>query len=173
MPVSINGSRGNATNFLLDNADNNDGYTNIAEPYPNPDAVQEFSIQTSYIRRAIWQRRRGCGECCDPSRNEPDPWHCVQLPAERQYERGEFLHRARCSKAKSVWCHIGGPVVIPGVYNGKDRTFFFGSYQGTQTSSCNAGPATNDSQRSHETRRLLGISWARRRWRHSRSAFAD
>ena len=30
VPVSINGSRGNATNFLLDNADNNDGYTNIA-----------------------------------------------------------------------------------------------------------------------------------------------
>src|SRR5262245_20920768 len=47
LPVSINGSRGNGTNFLLDDVDNNDGYTNISEPYPNPDAVQEFSVQSS------------------------------------------------------------------------------------------------------------------------------
>ena len=31
VPVSINGSRGNATNFLLDNADNNDGYSASSE----------------------------------------------------------------------------------------------------------------------------------------------
>ena len=34
-------------NFLLDNASNNDGYTNIAIPFPGPDAVQEVSVQTS------------------------------------------------------------------------------------------------------------------------------
>src|SRR5262249_18384074 len=27
---------------------------------------------------------------------------------------------------------IGGPVVIPGVYHGKDKTFFFFGYQGTR-----------------------------------------
>jgi outer membrane receptor for ferrienterochelin and colicin len=45
--ASINGSRGNGTNFLLDNGDHNDSYVNIALPFPNPDAVQEFSIQAS------------------------------------------------------------------------------------------------------------------------------
>src|SRR5262249_53002276 len=29
---------------------------------------------------------------------------------------------------------VGGPVIIPGVFNGKDRLFFFGSYQGIKQS---------------------------------------
>ena len=45
--VAINGSRGDATNYLLDNADNNEDQTNLARPFPNVDAVQEFSVQTS------------------------------------------------------------------------------------------------------------------------------
>ena len=28
---------------------------------------------------------------------------------------------------------LGGPIVIPHVYNGKDKTFFFGDYEGTRT----------------------------------------
>src|SRR5436309_959447 len=45
--VSINGSRGSSTNYLLDNSDHNEAQTSLARPFPNPDAVQEFSIQTS------------------------------------------------------------------------------------------------------------------------------
>ena len=56
--ASINGSRGNGTNFLLDGGDNNDSFTNVALPFPNPDAVQEFSIQTSTFDA---QHGRGVG----------------------------------------------------------------------------------------------------------------
>ena len=45
--VAINGSRGTATNYLLDNADNNENQTSLARPFPNVDAVQEFSVQAS------------------------------------------------------------------------------------------------------------------------------
>jgi len=45
--VAINGARGSATNYLLDNADNNEDQTSLARPFPNVDAVQEFSVQTS------------------------------------------------------------------------------------------------------------------------------
>src|SRR5262245_19802050 len=45
--VSINGSRGSSTNYLLDNSDHNEAQTSLARPFPNVDAVQEFSIQTS------------------------------------------------------------------------------------------------------------------------------
>ena len=44
---SINGSRGTSTNYLMDGGDNNDYFANTASYYPIPDAVQEFSIQTS------------------------------------------------------------------------------------------------------------------------------
>ena len=45
--VSMNGARGNSSNYLLDNSDHNEAQTNLARPFPNVDAVQEFSIQTS------------------------------------------------------------------------------------------------------------------------------
>src|SRR5205807_7080150 len=45
--VSINGSRPNTNNYTLDNADNHDAYFNTAAIFPNPDALEEFSLQTS------------------------------------------------------------------------------------------------------------------------------
>src|SRR5919206_3704443 len=46
-PVSVNGSRANMTNYILDGANNNDHYSNAPNPMPNPDALQEFSVQTN------------------------------------------------------------------------------------------------------------------------------
>ncbi len=45
--VSTNGSRQNQVSYRLDGANNNDLYTNTNQPFPFPDALQEFSVQTS------------------------------------------------------------------------------------------------------------------------------
>ena len=45
--VSANGSRANQTSFNMDGMSNNDVYTNVNQPFPFPDALQEFSVQTS------------------------------------------------------------------------------------------------------------------------------
>ena len=45
--VSVNGSRSNAVNYILDGAQNNDHYSNAPNPMPNPDALSEFSVQTN------------------------------------------------------------------------------------------------------------------------------
>jgi hypothetical protein len=47
VPVTVSGSRGNATNYILDGGQNNDHYSNAPNPMPNPDALAEFSVQTS------------------------------------------------------------------------------------------------------------------------------
>ncbi|MGH9583605.1 MAG: hypothetical protein ACRD4O_11775 [Bryobacteraceae bacterium] len=44
---SVNGQRTNTVNFELDGNDDNDQYTNVANPMPDPDALAEFSVQTS------------------------------------------------------------------------------------------------------------------------------
>ena len=43
----MNGNRSNNTNYILDGAQNNDLYSNAPNPLPNPDALQEFSVQTN------------------------------------------------------------------------------------------------------------------------------
>jgi hypothetical protein len=43
----VNGSRGNGVYFLLDTGMNTDSYRNYSGVMPNPDAIQEFSVQKS------------------------------------------------------------------------------------------------------------------------------
>src|SRR5215813_11863474 len=45
--VASNGARGNMVNYMLDGTTHNDTYTNVALAFPNPDALQEFSVQTN------------------------------------------------------------------------------------------------------------------------------
>jgi hypothetical protein len=45
--ITTNGSRQNMVAYNLDGADNVDRYTNVNNPFPFPDALQEFSVQTS------------------------------------------------------------------------------------------------------------------------------
>lgn len=47
--ISIAGSAGDATNYLLDGGDNNDSFTNVNMPFPFPDALAEFSVETSAL----------------------------------------------------------------------------------------------------------------------------
>src|SRR5438270_13773673 len=44
---SINGSRQNQTSYQLDGGNFVDEYSNVNQPFPFPDALQEFSVQTS------------------------------------------------------------------------------------------------------------------------------
>ncbi|MEP6754957.1 MAG: TonB-dependent receptor, partial [Chthonomonadales bacterium] len=45
--VSVNGARENQTGYYLDGAPNIDIISNVNQPFPFPDALQEFSVQTS------------------------------------------------------------------------------------------------------------------------------
>jgi hypothetical protein len=46
---SVSGGQINGNNYLLDGGDHNDSHTNVNLPYPFPDALQEFSVQTSGV----------------------------------------------------------------------------------------------------------------------------
>lgn len=47
--ISVSGGQINGNNYLLDGADHNDSHSNVNLPFPFPDALQEFSVQTSGI----------------------------------------------------------------------------------------------------------------------------
>src|SRR4029079_5302376 len=44
--VSVAGGQANSNNFLLDGADHRDTHSNVNLPFPFPDALQEFSVET-------------------------------------------------------------------------------------------------------------------------------
>ena len=45
--LSVNGSRSQANNFILDGVDNNDGLQNIILFFPPVEGTQEFQVNTS------------------------------------------------------------------------------------------------------------------------------
>src|SRR5690349_10042537 len=47
--IAVAGGQTNGTNYLLDGGDNNDTFGNVNLPFPFPDALQEFSVETSAL----------------------------------------------------------------------------------------------------------------------------
>lgn len=130
--VALNGSRGDATNYLLDNADNNEGLTSLGRPFPNVDAVQEFSVQTSSFDA---QYGRGVGGIVNVvTRSGTNGYHGTAFEFLRNYElnAANFFSGRDALKRNQFGGSFGGPIR-------KDRTFFFLSYQGTTIRSATPG----------------------------------
>jgi hypothetical protein len=47
--IAVAGGQINGNNYLLDGGDHNDSHSNVNLPFPFPDALQEFSVQTSGV----------------------------------------------------------------------------------------------------------------------------
>jgi len=99
------------------------------------DALQEFRATTSTYS-AEYGRTPG-GQFSFTTRSGTNAWHGSAY----DYFRNEaldandwFLDELGQPKEKErqndFGGTLGGPIVIPGLYNGKDRTFFFFSYEG-------------------------------------------
>lgn len=136
---SAGGARSLQNNFLLDGIDNNSNLTDLLNEtnyviQPPVDALAEFKVQTNAYSAEFG---RGNGAIVNAviksgtndihgsawgflrnnvldARNYFDPVGKGAPPYE-QYQFGGTL---------------GGPVYIPGVYNGRNRTFFFVDYEG-------------------------------------------
>ena len=57
--ISANGTFTGQTNYMLDGGNNVDEYTNVNMPFPMPDAVQEFSIETNNYNAQYGQNAGG------------------------------------------------------------------------------------------------------------------
>ena len=57
--ISANGTFVGQTNYMLDGGNNVDEYTNVNEPFPMPDALQEFSVETSNYNAQYGQNAGG------------------------------------------------------------------------------------------------------------------
>lgn len=130
--VSTNGSRANVTNYMLDGGNNVDEYTNVNLPFPFPDALQEFSVETSNYSAQYGQNAGGVVNVVTKSgTNELHGDGFEYLRNRELNARNFFARTVDPLKRNQFGGTIGGPVYIPGVYKGRDKTFFFFGYQGT------------------------------------------
>ena len=137
--VSANGTRQNEMSFLFDGGNNMDSFSYINAPFPFPDAVQEFSVQTSNYG-AEYGMSAG-GVISVTTKSGTNQFHGDAFEFVRNGEinaRNYFASAVDPLKRNQYGGTIGGPVVLPH-YNGRDKTFFFFGYQGTADSRHNLG----------------------------------
>ncbi len=137
--VSVNGSRANSTNYVLDGASNNDHYTNAPNPMPNPDALQEFSVQTNNFSAEFGRQSGGLVNAVTKSGTNDIHGSAFEFVRNNALNATNYFapvvngERATDGlKRNQYGVTLGGPVYIPKLYDGHNKTFFFFSYQGTK-----------------------------------------
>lgn len=123
--VSASGGRGDSVNFYLDGALNEDNYTNVGQPYPNPDAIEEFSFETNNYSAKYGGR--GGGVMTAVTRGGTNQFHGTAFDFVRYFSlnaRNFFASDQDGLKRNQFGGSVGGPIQ-------KDKTFFFFSLQDT------------------------------------------
>jgi hypothetical protein len=140
---SANGSRPGQNEILLDGAPNTvpgvwPGRGILGTPI-QVDAVQEFKVQTS-IFSAEYGRTSG-GLVNMVTRSGGNAWHgsASQYLRNSAMDANDFFNNLNgipltSFKRNQFGGTFSGPLSIPKVYSGKNRTFFFANYQGTRAS---------------------------------------
>ena len=131
--VSINGSRNAQTGYLLDGAPFLNQYYNTNIPFPFPDALQEFSVQTSNYSARYGGNAGGVVNVVTKSGTNSLHGNLFAFNRNEVYNAANAFTRAVDPLHRNdIGGTVGGPVYIPHLYNGRNRTFFFFGYQGTR-----------------------------------------
>src|SRR5580700_1532404 len=131
----VNGSFGNESAEYLDGQPLNIGYINLPVVIPTQDSIQEFKVQTSNLG-ADWGKFSG-GVINLSTKSGSNALH----GAAYEYLRNKvldandfFLNKAGQARPpftqNQFGANAGGPLYVPRLYDGRDKTFWFFSWEG-------------------------------------------
>jgi len=123
---SIAGGQANGVNYLLDGGDNNDPIFNVNLPLPFPDAIQEFSVQTSSLPAQYGLHPGGVVNAVTKSGANAFHGEVFEFLRNGAMDAVQDGTPARDSLKRSQFGGaIGGRII-------RDELFFFAGYQGTR-----------------------------------------
>ncbi|HKD04904.1 MAG TPA: TonB-dependent receptor [Bryobacteraceae bacterium] len=131
--VSIAGGPLRTNNYLIDGISITDS-NNRAVIVPSPEAVQELKLQTSEYDAEVSRTGGGTFNVLINSGTNALHGSAVGHIRETDWLANNFFANLHGqprpdSPFKDFAFSLGGPVVIPHLYNGRNRTFFFASYE--------------------------------------------
>jgi hypothetical protein len=125
----ISGIRGSATSFLMDGVDVSEQHQGGTFIQTSIDALQEFSVQQSPYSA---EYNRGGAFFNATTKSGTNHYHGVLFEFLRNDAldaRNYFALQRQKLKRNQFGGNIGGPLWIPKLYNGRDRTFFFFNFE--------------------------------------------
>jgi len=134
---SVSGNRFEQNNFTLDGVYDNEEMFKTYAIQPSIDAIQEFKIQTN-ITSAEYGQAAGANVnvAVKSGTNQIhgsgfEFWRGNKVAANQWFNNFNGVNLGRYVR-NQFGGTMGGPVYIPHVYNGKDRTFWFFDYEGNR-----------------------------------------
>jgi Carboxypeptidase regulatory-like domain len=136
---AVNGQRGTATVFAIDGADTTDPelggatFSNF-----NVDAIQEVQSSSGVMPAEIGHGAAGYTNVITKSGTEQIHGGAFEFLRNAAFDARNFFDRRSVADEGRIppfirnefGFAVGGPLVLPHLYNGSKRTFWFGEYQG-------------------------------------------
>lgn len=127
---SINGQRSNANEFLLDGAPNAAAAQNQPVINANPDMVQEFKVETNSFSAEYGRAAGGVFNVVTKGGTNDLHFTAYEFLRNDKLNANDWFANRNGSarppfRFNQFGGSIGGPVRIPGLYDGRNKTFFF------------------------------------------------
>ncbi len=133
--VSFNGARGTTNSYYVNGAASNDPLENTIASSPALDAVAEFRVLTNMY--SAQYGRAGGAVITVLTKSGSNAFHgsAYEYHRNKALDALPYFYTGPRNKLANYLFNqyggtIGGPVVIPHLYNGKNKTFFFFSGEG-------------------------------------------
>ncbi len=134
---SINGGRQMSNEILIDGVPSTTGQFNSITTIPSIEATQEFKVQSNSLS-AEWGRFSG-GVVNVSTRSGTNDLHgsVYEYLRNNAFDANEFFNKGAGRdippfRMNQFGGAAGGPLNLGRLYSGRNRTFFFGDYQGTR-----------------------------------------
>lgn len=132
--ISVNGSRNSKTVFMVDGGSVTSQYFDVASVVPSVDAIQEFTVQSNAFAA---ENGQGTAIISASLRSGTNQAHgsAYEFLRNQVMDARNFFNTTGVRppvKQNQFGFTLGGPVLLPKIYNGKDRTFIFGDFEGTR-----------------------------------------
>ncbi len=138
--LSINGGRAGSTQFLADGANVTSLALSRMSISFTPDTIQEFSVQQANYSAQFAQAGAIVQQTTKSGTNEVRG-SAYWFHRQKAFTANPFGTARQASlnydarpplRRQQLGATVGGPVVIPKVYDGRNKTFFFASYEPTR-----------------------------------------
>jgi outer membrane receptor protein involved in Fe transport len=131
---AINGQRAAANEFLLDGAPNSAPSQNQPVINANPDMVQEFKVETNSFSAEYGRAAGGIFNVVTKSGSNNYHLSLYEFLRNDKLNANDFFANSAGQPAPPFKFNqfggtLGGPVAIPKLYNGHNKTFFFVSVE--------------------------------------------
>jgi hypothetical protein len=141
--ASLGGQPGEQQGYVLDGVDNNNYqiiYTGKGPSTvgPSPDAIEEFKVQTGNYSAEFGQAGGGVINVITKSGTNSFHGTLYEFVRNDKFDARNFFASSNPPfKQNQYGFTSGGPVIIPKVFNGRNKLFFFGDFEGFKQRSVN------------------------------------